>query len=148
MRRVGWRSRGHAPASFVEPSGPRQPDTDKSAENPTTPSLDNPYSADHEHLPDMTASMRAISADAGYKYLLRTVAAADGDRELSTPLTRYYVEEGTLWSCNSSAVLNGLILRFQPNDPVWLSAPGDPLRVCATSFSNHMAALDSCEYSC
>ncbi|WP_114906688.1 MobF family relaxase [Ornithinimicrobium murale] len=39
--------------------------------------------------------MRVMSAGDGYKYLLRTVAAADGDRSLSTPLTRYYVEEGT-----------------------------------------------------
>lgn len=30
-----------------------------------------------------------------HKYLLRTVAAADGDRTLSTPLTRYYAEAGT-----------------------------------------------------
>ncbi len=43
----------------------------------------------------MTVSMRVMSAGDGYKYLLRTVAAADGDRELSTPLTRYYVEAGT-----------------------------------------------------
>ena len=39
--------------------------------------------------------MRVMSAGDGYRYLLRTVAAADGDRELSTPLTRYYVEAGT-----------------------------------------------------
>ena len=43
----------------------------------------------------MTVSMRVMSAGDGYKYLLRTVAAADGDRELSTPLTRYYAEAGT-----------------------------------------------------
>ena len=43
----------------------------------------------------MTVSMRVMSAGDGYKYLLRTGAAADGDRELSTPLTRYYVEVGT-----------------------------------------------------
>ena len=43
----------------------------------------------------MTVSMRVMSAGDGYKYLLRTVAAADGDRTLSTPLTRYYVEAGT-----------------------------------------------------
>ncbi|MCH6470707.1 relaxase domain-containing protein [Sinomonas sp. 5-5] len=36
-----------------------------------------------------------MSAGDGYKYLLRTVAAADGDRSLSTPLTRYYAEAGT-----------------------------------------------------
>tara|TARA_R110000868_G_C10970452_1_gene769775 strand:- start:11435 stop:14971 length:3537 start_codon:yes stop_codon:yes gene_type:complete len=38
--------------------------------------------------------MRVMSAGDGYKYLLRTVAAGDGDRSLSTPLTRYYAEEG------------------------------------------------------
>lgn len=43
----------------------------------------------------MTVSMRVMSAGDGYKYLLRTVAAADGDRSLSTPLTRYYNAEGT-----------------------------------------------------
>ena len=47
------------------------------------------------HLTAMTVSMRVMSAGEGYKYLLRSVAAADGDRSLSTPLTRYYVEEGT-----------------------------------------------------
>ncbi len=36
-----------------------------------------------------------MSAGDGYRYLLRTVAAGDGDRSLSTPLTRYYTEEGT-----------------------------------------------------
>jgi conjugative relaxase-like TrwC/TraI family protein len=39
--------------------------------------------------------MRVMSAGDGYKYLLRTVAAADGDRSFSTPLTRYYNAEGT-----------------------------------------------------
>ncbi|MGG5172909.1 MobF family relaxase [Pseudarthrobacter sp. J1738] len=39
--------------------------------------------------------MRVMSAGDGYKYLLRTVAAADGDRSLSTPLTRYYAEKGS-----------------------------------------------------
>ncbi|MDN5757562.1 MAG: relaxase domain-containing protein [Tomitella sp.] len=47
------------------------------------------------HLLSMTVSMRVMSAGDGYKYLLRSVAAADGDRSLSTPLTRYYAEEGT-----------------------------------------------------
>ncbi|GAA3871226.1 hypothetical protein GCM10022381_12920 [Leifsonia kafniensis] len=36
-----------------------------------------------------------MSAGDGYKYLLRTVAAGDGERSLSTPLTRYYAEAGT-----------------------------------------------------
>ena len=43
----------------------------------------------------VTVSMRVMSAGDGYKYLLRTVAAGDGDRSLSTPLTRYYTAEGT-----------------------------------------------------
>ena len=43
----------------------------------------------------MTVSMRVMSAGDGYKYLLRTVAAGDGQRSLSTPLTRYYSEKGT-----------------------------------------------------
>jgi conjugative relaxase-like TrwC/TraI family protein len=36
-----------------------------------------------------------MSAGSGYKYLLRSVAAGDGDRALSTSLTRYYSEAGT-----------------------------------------------------
>lgn len=55
----------------------------------------------------MTVSMRVMSAGNGYKYLLRSVAAADGDRSLSTPLTRYYAEEGTPWGSKSSRVLIG-----------------------------------------
>lgn len=43
----------------------------------------------------VTVSMRVMSAGDGYKYLLRTVAAGDGERPLSTPLTRYYSAEGT-----------------------------------------------------
>lgn len=43
----------------------------------------------------VTVSMRVMSAGDGYKYLLRTVAAGDGARPLSTPLTRYYTEVGT-----------------------------------------------------
>lgn len=43
----------------------------------------------------MTVSMRVMSAGDGYKYLLRTVVAGDGDRSLSTPLTHYYSAEGT-----------------------------------------------------
>ncbi|RJT87274.1 hypothetical protein D6T64_16050 [Cryobacterium melibiosiphilum] len=39
--------------------------------------------------------MRVMSAGDGYMYLLRTVAASDGDRSMSTPLTRYYTAEGT-----------------------------------------------------
>ncbi|WP_017792474.1 MobF family relaxase [Leucobacter salsicius] len=43
----------------------------------------------------MTVSLRVMSGGDGYKYLLRTVAAGDGDRDLSNPLTRYYNADGT-----------------------------------------------------
>jgi hypothetical protein len=33
----------------------------------------------------MTVSMRLMTAGEGYKYLLKSVAAGDGDRNLSTP---------------------------------------------------------------
>src|SRR3954452_18301754 len=39
--------------------------------------------------------MRRMSAGTGYQYLLRSVAVGDGNRSLSTPLTRYYSEVGT-----------------------------------------------------
>lgn len=47
------------------------------------------------YLSYVTASMRVMPAGNGYKYLLKSVAAGDGDRSLSTPLTRYYTEAGT-----------------------------------------------------
>ena len=43
----------------------------------------------------MTVSLRRMSAGNGYRYLLRSVVAGDGNRALSTPLTRYYTEAGT-----------------------------------------------------
>lgn len=57
----------------------------------------------------MTVSMRVMSAGDGYKYLLRSVAAVDGDRSLSTPLTRYYTEQGTPCDHKSSFALFRLI---------------------------------------
>ncbi|WP_344297119.1 MobF family relaxase [Agromyces neolithicus] len=39
--------------------------------------------------------MRVMSAGDGFRYLLRTVAANDGERSMSTPLTRYYNAKGT-----------------------------------------------------
>jgi conjugative relaxase-like TrwC/TraI family protein len=39
--------------------------------------------------------MRVMHAGDGYRYLLATVAAGDGDRDLSSPLTRYYTEAGS-----------------------------------------------------
>lgn len=43
----------------------------------------------------MVVSTRRMTAGSGYRYLLRTVAAGDGNRSMSTPLTRYYTETGT-----------------------------------------------------
>lgn len=43
----------------------------------------------------MTVTIKKLSAGKGYEYLLRTVAAGDGERPLSTPLTRYDTEAGT-----------------------------------------------------
>ncbi len=43
----------------------------------------------------VTVSMRVMSTGTGYRYLLKPVAAADGNRDLSTPLTRYYADQGT-----------------------------------------------------
>lgn len=57
--------------------------------------------------------MRVMSAGDGYKYLLRTVAAGDGDRALSTPLTRYYAEAGSppgRWLGAGVAALGGVIV--------------------------------------
>ena len=43
----------------------------------------------------MTVSMRKMSPGHGYRYLLRSVTAGDGNRSLTRPLTRYYAEAGT-----------------------------------------------------
>lgn len=39
-------------------------------------------------------TIRVMSSGRGYEYLLKSVAAGDGDRDMSTPLTRYYTESG------------------------------------------------------
>lgn len=39
-------------------------------------------------------SMRVMSAGAGYRYLLRSVVAGDGLRDMTSPLVRYYTEKG------------------------------------------------------
>jgi conjugative relaxase-like TrwC/TraI family protein len=67
----------------------------------------------------MTVSLRRMSAGNGYQYLLRSVAAGDGDRVLSTPLTRYYTEVGTppgRWMGSGLRVLGGG--RLLPGMPV------------------------------
>lgn len=54
--------------------------------------------------------MRVMSAGDGYKYLLKSVAAGDGDRSLSTPLTRYYAEAGAppgFWIVGGHERMNG-----------------------------------------
>ncbi|MDR1152488.1 MAG: relaxase domain-containing protein, partial [Bifidobacteriaceae bacterium] len=43
----------------------------------------------------MTVSFRIMSAGTGYEYLLKSVVTGDGNRDLSSPLTRYYAEQGT-----------------------------------------------------
>ncbi|WP_228481053.1 MobF family relaxase [Microbacterium luteum] len=39
-------------------------------------------------------TIRVMSSGKGYEYLLKSVVAGDGDREMSSPLTRYYTETG------------------------------------------------------
>ena len=39
-------------------------------------------------------TIRVMSSGRGYEYLLKSVAAGDGDRDVGTPLTRYYTESG------------------------------------------------------
>jgi len=43
----------------------------------------------------MVMSLRVMTAGAGYRYLLSSVVSGDGERDLSSPLTRYYQETGT-----------------------------------------------------
>lgn len=52
--------------------------------------------------------MRVMSAGEGYRYLLRSVATGDGDRSLSTLLTRYYAEAGTPPGAWTGSGLTGL----------------------------------------
>ena len=51
--------------------------------------------AGRTHLADVTVSIRVMSAGTGYRYLLKSVAAGDGTRQLTDSLTRYYAEKGT-----------------------------------------------------
>ncbi len=43
----------------------------------------------------MVVTMHKMTSTNGVDYLLRSVAAGDGERDLGTPLTRYYTEAGT-----------------------------------------------------
>ena len=40
-------------------------------------------------------TIRVMSSGRGYEYLLKSVVAGDGDRDMSTALTRYYTETGS-----------------------------------------------------
>ena len=54
-------------------------------------------------------SIRVMSSGRGYEYLLKSVAAGDGDRSMSTALTRYYTESGNppgTWLGSGLAALN------------------------------------------
>ncbi len=52
--------------------------------------------------------MRVMSAGDGYRYLLASVAAGDGDRSLTTPLVDYYTQKGTPPGYWLGAGLSGL----------------------------------------
>jgi len=43
----------------------------------------------------VTMSIRRMSLGAGYRYLMSSVARADGSGYAASALTRYYVESGT-----------------------------------------------------
>jgi conjugative relaxase-like TrwC/TraI family protein len=107
--------------------------------------------------------MRVMSDGDGYKYLLRTVASDDGDRALSTPLTRYYTEEGTppgRWIGSTVTALGGgalavgdevteqqlQLLIGQGFDPVTKKALGLPYRKYPTTaerIERRTAKLDA-----
>lgn len=42
----------------------------------------------------MVMTIRVMSSGKGYEYLLNSVVVEDGDRDMGTPLTRYYIESG------------------------------------------------------
>ena len=52
--------------------------------------------------------MRVRSAGRGYQYLLKSVATGDGERDLGSPLTRYYAENGTPLGCKKSCVVSSV----------------------------------------
>jgi len=42
----------------------------------------------------MTVTIKRVTAGTGYRYLMQSVTVGDGDRLMSSPLTRYYAESG------------------------------------------------------
>ena len=66
----------------------------------------------------MTVSIRVMTADAGYRYLLNSVVVGDGDRDAASALTRYYLESGTPPGRWIGAGLPGLSGDVANGDPV------------------------------
>lgn len=60
-----------------------------------TPVVHREHLVEQEVIVQVTVSMKVMSAGDGYKYLLKSVVAGDGNRALSSPMTRYYTEAGT-----------------------------------------------------
>lgn len=52
--------------------------------------------------------MRVMSAGDGYRYLLKSVVAGDGNRDVTEPLTRYYQEKGSPPGFWAGSALPGL----------------------------------------
>jgi hypothetical protein len=70
----------------------------------------------------VTVSMRVMPAGNGYKYLLQSVAAGDGQRSLTTPLIAYYVEKGC--SPGSAATHTGRYTTPRPSGELHPQAVG------------------------
>jgi hypothetical protein len=97
--------------------------------------------------------MRVMSAGDGYKYLLKSVAAGDGSRDLSTPFTRYYAEKGTppgFWiGADVASLGDGLIAAGDVvfdkvralYDSKWRSLDGRPMHAAVVALSEHYNAL-------
>jgi hypothetical protein len=60
----------------------------------------------------MVMTIRVMSAGRGYKYLLKSVASGDADRDTGTPLTRCYSAEGVLPGSWLGSVSKGSAVRI------------------------------------
>ena len=62
------------------------------------------------YLSGVTVSIRVMIAGDGYRYLLNSVVTGDGDRDVASALTRYYLESGTppgAWTGSGLVGLSG-----------------------------------------